>query len=390
MNYFDQLQGNQQDYAPAFDASNFTNQIQQLLASQQQQPDPMNSAMQQQQAIPGLPEKIVQALGGSAADTGGSAQDMLSARFNTEPSYGDYAQSLASTMNGKFASPQDSLIERLKAMGGVTKDVAIAQAGGIKPGATMQAFAVIKAAHPELDDMTALSMAQKGVGMGNTYSDGQITNIAGAPQAAGSLEFGKKMGEQNAIIGTSAEIERQKKIGSGDITQTQALDKGRAQVSDMIGKVSASYDQLNQAGGITNPKNSTLENIGAYVGNTGVGQAAGKMAGTNTQSIRNQIEQSRPLLINAIRQATGMSAKSMDSNAELQFYLKAATDPKLDIGANKVALQRLEELYGLSAANLGGGAPTPISAPPQGGKLIGTSGGKAVYQLPDGSHVMEQ
>jgi len=32
--------------------------------------------------------------------------------------------------------------------------------------------------------------------------------------------------------------------------------------------------------------------------------------------------------------------------------------------------------------------PTPVNQPP--GKLIGTSGGKKVYELPGGGHVMEQ
>ncbi len=47
-------------------------------------------------------------------------------------------------------------------------------------------------------------------------------------------------------------------------------------------------------------------------------------------------------------------------------------------------------------ANLNGGQTQDYSSPlvnpsaPPGGKLIGTSNGKAVYQLPDGSHVMEQ
>jgi hypothetical protein len=41
-----------------------------------------------------------------------------------------------------------------------------------------------------------------------------------------------------------------------------------------------------------------------------------------------------------------MSAKQMDSNAELKMYLAAATDPTLDLQTNLNALSQLESLYG--------------------------------------------
>ena len=44
--------------------------------------------------------------------------------------------------------------------------------------------------------------------------------------------------------------------------------------------------------------------------------------------------------------ATGMSAKQMDSNAELKLYLATATDPTLDVASNKRALDMIETLYG--------------------------------------------
>jgi hypothetical protein len=43
-----------------------------------------------------------------------------------------------------------------------------------------------------------------------------------------------------------------------------------------------------------------------------------------------------------------MSTKAMDSNAELKFYLQAATDPKNDLKSNLNALAVLDETYGLS------------------------------------------
>jgi hypothetical protein len=97
-----------------------------------------------------------------------------------------------------------------------------------------------------------------------------------------------------------------------------------------------------------------IGNVRAGIASSGVGQAAGKLFGTQNQSLRNNISQTRPLLLNAIKQATGMSAKQMDSNAELKMYLAAATDPTLDIKANRQALDMLDKLYGLSGGGSSG------------------------------------
>jgi hypothetical protein len=48
-----------------------------------------------------------------------------------------------------------------------------------------------------------------------------------------------------------------------------------------------------------------------------------------------------------IKNATGMSAQQMNSNAEMQLYLNAATNPQLSYEANLEALKNLDRLYGL-------------------------------------------
>jgi hypothetical protein len=51
----------------------------------------------------------------------------------------------------------------------------------------------------------------------------------------------------------------------------------------------------------------------------------------------------------AIMKATGMSAKQIDSNAELKLWLSTATDPTKSYEANIAALQNIENLYGVTA-----------------------------------------
>ena len=149
--------------------------------------------------------------------------------------------------------------------------------------------------------------------------------------------------------------------GSAMDKKTEQVDNGRQTVNSLIATLRDQYDQLEQGGGITDPAAGPVDNLKAGISSSGVGQFVGRMVGTQNQSARNQIAQQRPLLLNAIKQATGMSAKQMDSNAELKLYLSAATDPTLDIRANRAALDKLDELYGLSgkqpAGGGGGGLP---------------------------------
>ena len=146
------------------------------------------------------------------------------------------------------------------------------------------------------------------------------------------------------------------------------LDAGRQTVNDLVMGLRDHYDQLDKQGGITNPDKGAMTNLTAGIGSSGPGQAVGRLFGTQTQSIRNTIAQQRPLLLNAIKEATGMSAKQMDSNAEMKMYLAAATDPTLDVKANRAALDMLDKLYGLSGQT--SAQPAQATAPQ--GPAVGT------------------
>ena len=153
--------------------------------------------------------------------------------------------------------------------------------------------------------------------------------------------------------------------GPADLKAVQT-DSGRGTVNNIVSQLRDSYDQLDKSGGITNPEKGSAANLSAGIRSSGVGQFAGRMLGTQDQSLRNNIAQTRPLLLNAIKQATGMSAKQMDSNAEMKLYLQAATDPTLDIKANRQALDMLDKLYGLSGQQPAGASGTWSDGPPPG------------------------
>jgi hypothetical protein len=142
-------------------------------------------------------------------------------------------------------------------------------------------------------------------------------------------------------------IERAKeKAAEKEQTKTEAKD----QLTATVEQLKKNYDTLLSEGGIVSTKSGTMANVGAAISGSGLGRMVGGAVGTKTQEQRQAIEQTRPLLLNLIKNATGMSAQQMNSNAEMQLYLNAATNPNLSYEANMEALANLDRLFGLGSA----------------------------------------
>lgn len=153
--------------------------------------------------------------------------------------------------------------------------------------------------------------------------------------------------------------------GPADIKAEADLQKrasGSGDVDVALGTLRDAYTRLESGGGITSTKKDGLSNVGPAIASSPVGQAVGKMFGTNNQSARNDIAMARPALLAALMKATGMSAKQMDSNAELKLWLSTATDPTLDVESNRRALDNIEKKY-LNPKLPGTGATGDFSAP---------------------------
>tara|TARA_R110000868_G_scaffold376148_3_gene640930 strand:+ start:251 stop:1468 length:1218 start_codon:yes stop_codon:yes gene_type:complete len=132
-----------------------------------------------------------------------------------------------------------------------------------------------------------------------------------------------------------------------NLQQQKTKQEAKEQLSSAVGDLKSNYDILKEGGGITSTQRGALGNLGAAASASGIGQLVGGAVGAENQSARQKIEQTRPLLLNFIKNATGMSAQQMNSNAEMQLYLKAATDPKLGYEANMNALRNLDKTFGL-------------------------------------------
>tara|TARA_R110000868_G_scaffold3635_1_gene22837 strand:+ start:1906 stop:3225 length:1320 start_codon:yes stop_codon:yes gene_type:complete len=106
-----------------------------------------------------------------------------------------------------------------------------------------------------------------------------------------------------------------------------AIDKGHAQLASVVDDLRSSYDTLEKAAAIPSTKRGTISNLMSSAQASGIGQVLGRMGGTEEQSARDTINSSRMMLLNSIKQATGMSAQQLNSNVELTSWLKAVSDP---------------------------------------------------------------
>ena len=170
-------------------------------------------------------------------------------------------------------------------------------------------------------------------------------------------------------MGISPEAQLKAETAQAKTTQTQqaktsVATAGQATISELANKLSGLYDKLDEGGGIVSTKMREGSNIGRAISGSYVGRATGHALGGENQRIRESIENTRPLLLQAIKSATGMSAKQMDSNVELKMYLMAATDPTKSLESNKEALATLVQLYGIGGVGVANGSDVAESAAP--------------------------
>ena len=168
------------------------------------QMQPMQQPMQQ--ANPGIDpatisQRIQEILGAKDASTPGTIENYLSGRFQPQ-GMGDTADAIikSAPLNANLVTGNDVYnnrvsqgLETINKLSDITRNFSLAQAGG-GGGATMAAARQLMAENPQLDFATAYSIAKSGVGTGNTFANGRIQNIQGAPDAFGNIKRGEAAG----------------------------------------------------------------------------------------------------------------------------------------------------------------------------------------------------
>jgi len=151
---------------------------------------------------------------------------------------------------------------------------------------------------------------------------------------------------------------------------------GKNELASELDNIRIAYGNLNQMRAIPSTDRNVLSNIAAGTAASGVGQAVGRLAGTPEQTERDVIKSGRLRLVNAIKNATGMSAQQLNSNVELKNMLDSVTDPSQSIETVNRILDQIKETYLTGAAPKVGrsGAANPAAAP-TGRKPLSAFGG---------------
>lgn len=141
------------------------------------------------------------------------------------------------------------------------------------------------------------------------------------------IELMRENNQIKLLLGQMANSIAQQKVEGKKDKAAEKADASKEGLSSTLDSLQSAYDSLNMEGGLPSKNRNVLSNIGSYSASTGMGQTMGRMIGSKEQSYRDIINSSRMMLLNDIKNASGMTAQQMNSNVELQNWLKALGDP---------------------------------------------------------------
>ena len=123
------------------------------------------------------------------------------------------------------------------------------------------------------------------------------------------------------------------------------LAEGQAALSDTLSTAETLVKDLAKMGGMTSTSKSSLANLVTSLQTGTVGQMAGRTFGTQEQAKRDELKSVRLQLLNAVKEATGMSAQQLNSNVELKTYLDSLGSEGMTKEANLAILDNLSRRY---------------------------------------------
>ena len=129
---------------------------------------------------------------------------------------------------------------------------------------------------------------------------------------------------------------------SKNVIDQNQMVKGKESLQSTLFDLANEYKNLYNAGAI---KSEQGEGLGNAIG-VPYERLKGKAFGTNVETSLSNIGQARSALLQDFKNATGMSASQMNSDAELQNALKTLTDPNSTYEAAQDQANLLSRKYG--------------------------------------------
>jgi hypothetical protein len=127
--------------------------------------------------------------------------------------------------------------------------------------------------------------------------------------------------------------------------KAEKVQEGQLALGDTISTAETLVKDLAKMGGITSTSKGPLANLVTSLQTGTVGQIGGRVFGTKEQAKRDELKSIRLQLLNAVKEATGMSAQQLNSNVELKTYLDSLGSEGMTKEANLAILDNLSRRY---------------------------------------------
>jgi hypothetical protein len=127
--------------------------------------------------------------------------------------------------------------------------------------------------------------------------------------------------------------------------KAEKLAEGQVALSDTLTTAETLVKDLAKMGGMTSTSKGPLANLVTSLQTGTAGQIAGRTFGTQEQAKRDELKSVRLQLLNAVKEATGMSSQQLNSNVELKTYLDSLGSEGMTKEANLAILDNLSRRY---------------------------------------------
>jgi hypothetical protein len=145
----------------------------------------------------------------------------------------------------------------------------------------------------------------------------------------------------------------------GAALRTNKVEEGKSQLQNDLDNLRSSFTELDRLRAIPSTERNVVSNLMSAAQASGVGQALGRAGGSPEQVERDVINSARQRLVASIKNATGMSSKSLDSNMELQTMLRSISDPGQSVEAAMRIIDDIEAAYVKGSGTLPKPGKTP-------------------------------
>lgn len=135
------------------------------------------------------------------------------------------------------------------------------------------------------------------------------------------------------------------------------IAEGKEGLADTVEVAKTLVEDLAKSGGMTSTAKGPLSNLITSLSTNPVGQFGERLIGTKDQAKRDELSSIRLQLLNAVKEATGMSATQLNSNIELKTWLDSLGSAGMTKEANLAILNNISNRY------LKGKAMVPSSTP---------------------------